>query len=202
MKSLKLFLAIYIHYMKNPLSSKSLLDITLAEAAKDKATVKSNGSSLSRPTHGVVVYKLKTHFDFRGSVTELFDPRWNFHPDPVVFSYVFTIKPNVVKGWSLHKRHEDRYALIKGTMELVLFDPRPDSPTCGEVYRIVLSEKDPCIINVPVNVWHADFNIGDNEAIVVNYPTIQYDHSSPDKWRLPINTPLIPYTFPTGCIGG
>ena len=183
-------------------AQKNLLDSTLAEAVKDKAMVHSDGTPVSRATHGVVVHRLKTHFDYRGSVTELFDPRWNFHPDPLVFSYAFTIKPKVVKGWNLHRHHEDRYALIQGAMELVMFDPRPDSPTYGEVYRAVLSEKDRCIINVPANVWHADFNIGDNDVIVVNYPTIQYDHSSPDKWRLPINTPLIPYTFPAGSIGG
>jgi dTDP-4-dehydrorhamnose 3,5-epimerase len=92
--------------------------------------------------------------------------------------------------------------LIQGTMELVMFDPRPESPTYGQVYRSILSDKDPCIINVPKNIWHADHNIGDTDVIVVNFPTIQYDHSSPDKWRLPINTPLIPHAFPAECIGG
>ena len=182
--------------------NKTLLDITLAEAVKDKAVEQNGETPLSRPMHGVVVRKLKTHFDYRGSVTELYDPRWNYHPDPLVFCYCFTIKPKVVKGWGLHRQHEDRYLLIQGTMELVMFDPRPESPTYGQVYRSILSDKDPCIINVPKNVWHADHNIGDTDVIVVNFPTIQYDHSSPDKWRLPINTPLIPHAFPAECIGG
>ena len=87
-------------------------------------------------------------------------------------------------------------------MELVLFDPRPDSPTCGEVCRIVLSEKDRCLVSVPANVWHADLNIGDRDAVVVNFPTIPYDHAAPDKWRLPLDTDLIPHRFPLGIRGG
>ena len=31
--------------------------------------------------------------------------------------------------------------------------------------------------------------------VVVNFPTIQYDHSAPDKLRLPLDTPEIPYRF-------
>lgn len=180
----------------------SLLDRTLAAAIQDAATVASDGVPLRRLTHGVTQRRLITHTDERGTVTELFDPRWGYHPDPLVFCYTFSIRPGVVKGWNLHRRHEDRYALLQGEMELVLFDPRPDSPTCNEVCRILLSEHDRCIVNVPANVWHADRSIGDRDVVVVNFPTIPYDHTAPDKYRLPLDTPLIPYRFPPGTIGG
>jgi dTDP-4-dehydrorhamnose 3,5-epimerase len=126
---------------------------------------------------------------------ELFDPRWNWHPDPLVFAYSFTIRPGVVKGWNLHQKHEDRYFLLQGEMELIFYDVRPGSPTFGELSKIQLSEHNRDLVNVPVNVWHADHNIGTKDALVVNFPTIQYDHADPDKLRLPINTPLIPYDF-------
>jgi dTDP-4-dehydrorhamnose 3,5-epimerase len=125
----------------------------------------------------------------------MFDPRWQWHPDPLVFVYSFTIKPGFAKGWNLHKEHEDRYFILQGEMELVLFDPRPQSSTYGEVCRIVLSDKNRRIVNVPKNVWHADHNIGSSEVVVVNFPTVAYDHSNPDKWRLPLDTDLIPYSF-------
>ena len=181
--------------------TSSLLDRTLSEATKDGSTVSSNGAPLRRLTHGVQIRRLPTQTDSRGTVTELFDPRWGFHPDPLVFAYTFSIRPGVAKGWNLHRRHEDRYAILHGEMELILFDPRPGSPTEGEVCRIVLSECDRCLVNVPVNVWHADHNIGTSDVVVVNFPTIQYDHASPDKWRLPLDTPLIPYRFPAGTQG-
>jgi dTDP-4-dehydrorhamnose 3,5-epimerase len=186
----------------NGATTSSRLEETLAAAVQDGATVTAEGAPLRRLTDGVVIRRLPTHTDERGTVTELFDPRWRYHADPLVFCYTFTIRPGVAKGWNLHKRHEDRYAIVHGEMELVLYDPRPSSPTLGEVCRIVLSESDRCIVNVPANVWHADRNIGSSDVMVVNFPTIPYDHAAPDKWRLPLDTPLIPFRFPEGTRGG
>jgi dTDP-4-dehydrorhamnose 3,5-epimerase len=174
---------------------RNLLDVTLAAAKRDGATVNASGVSKDRLTEGVIFKSLPTHSDARGSVVEMFDPRWQWHPDPLVFVYSFTIKPGFAKGWNLHKEHEDRYFILQGEMELVLFDPRPQSSTYGEVCRIVLSEKNRRIVNVPKNVWHADHNIGSTDVVVVNFPTVAYDHSNPDKWRLPLDTDLIPYSF-------
>jgi dTDP-4-dehydrorhamnose 3,5-epimerase len=176
-------------------SDTSLLATTLEAAVRDSHQANPDGTLTRRLTAGVQVRPLPSHADARGTVCELFDPRWNWHPDPIVFSYFFTIRPGVVKGWNLHREHEDRYALIAGEMELVLFDPRPESPTHGEVCKITLSDRQRCIVNVPRNVWHADHNIGTTDVIVVNYPTMAYDHRNPDKYRLPLHTPLIPYSF-------
>jgi dTDP-4-dehydrorhamnose 3,5-epimerase len=181
--------------MTAPSPTASLLDRTLAAATRDRQMVTSAGQRIGRLTDGVEIRPLTTHSDARGSIVELFDPRWGWHPDPIVFGYCFTIRPGVVKGWNLHREHEDRYALLNGTMELVLFDPRPDSPTCGEICKIVLSEHQRMLVNVPRNVWHADHNIGTTDVVVVNFPTIPYDHTNPDKYRLPIDTDLIPYSF-------
>jgi len=95
----------------------------------------------------------------------------------------------------LHKLHEDRYCLLQGEMELILYDVRPHSPTCGVVSRIVLSEHRRQIVNVPKFVWHVDVNIGARDCVVVNFPTTAYDHADPDKFRLPLDTPLIPYSL-------
>ncbi len=173
----------------------SRLERTLAAALRDKQMATPEGQPVRRLTEGVRVRPLPTQIDQRGSVVELFDPRWAWHPDPLVFAYCFTIRPGVVKGWNLHREHEDRYALIQGEMDLVLYDPRPDSATEGEVCRISLSACHRCVINVPRNVWHADHNIGSTDVVVVNFPTQPYEHANPDKYRLPLNTDLIPYSF-------
>jgi dTDP-4-dehydrorhamnose 3,5-epimerase len=173
----------------------SILDITLAAAKKDQQTVTPVGQPMHRLTEGVMVRDLQTHVDERGSLVELFDPRWGWHDEPLVFAYCFTIHPGYVKGWNLHQHHEDRYCLLQGEMELVFYDPRPGSATYGEVSRIVLSEYHRRLVNVPRNVWHADHNIGNKDVVVVNFPTKAYDHANPDKFRLPIDSELIPYKF-------
>jgi dTDP-4-dehydrorhamnose 3,5-epimerase len=176
-------------------SATSLLDLTLAEAVRDQATVTAAGVSLARPLDGMISRPSPTHVDERGSLVEMFDPRWNVHPDPLVYAYTFTIRPGYAKGWNLHKLHEDRYFLLQGEMELVLYDVRPDSSTCGQIYRLTLSEHDRRLVNIPKYVWHTDRNIGTCDAVVVNFPTMPYDHANPDKYRLPLDTPLIPYKF-------
>lgn len=177
-------------------------DTTLAAAIKDPQFVTPEGAPVRRLTHGVTIRDLPTQVDQRGSVMELFDVRWNWHPGALVFAYCFTLRPGVVKGWGLHKEHEDRYVLIQGELELVLYDPRPESPTAGEICRVQLTPYRRCIINIPPNVWHADHNIGAVDVLVVNFPTAPYDHANPDKYRLPIDTDLIPYRFPEGTRGG
>ncbi len=174
---------------------QSLLDSTLEAARKDRQMSTPEGKAVRRLTHGVQIRRLITHTDARGSVFEMFDPRWGWHPDPLVFAYCFTIRPGIVKGWNLHREHEDRYALVSGEMEVVLYDPRPESPTCGEVCKVVLTQLDRCLVNIPANVWHADHNIGTVDVMVVNFPTTAYDHANPDKYRLPIDTDLIPHSF-------
>lgn len=95
----------------------------------------------------------------------------------------------------MHKTHDDRYCLITGEMKVVLYDSREDSPTFGLIQEIFLTEHRRQLLRIPFGVWHADQNIGLKEVLVVNFPTIQYDHSSPDKYRLPVGTNLIPYQF-------
>jgi dTDP-4-dehydrorhamnose 3,5-epimerase len=102
----------------------TLIELTLRAATRDKQTVASEGGRIGRLTEGVSIRQVPTHVDDRGSVFELYDLRWRFHPEPLVFSYCFTLRPGRVKGWALHKRHEDRYVLLKGELKLVLFDPR------------------------------------------------------------------------------
>lgn len=177
------------------MKNKDLLQITLAAAVADSATVTASGVSTLRLPEGASTHDSVTHIDDRGSVTEMFDRRWDWHPDPIEFVYQFTIRPGRVKGWGLHQRHEDRYFLLKGELELVMYDVRPGSSTYGEISKIVLSESKPRLINIPKFVWHADHNIGQSDALVVNFPTIQYNHAAPDKIRLPLDTDLIPYDF-------
>ena len=167
----------------------------MTEPVRDHETVTPAGERVDGLPEGVVFHDVVTHIDERGSTVELFDPRWGWHSDPLVFSYAFTVRPGFVKGWGLHKEHDDRYFVLYGEMEVVLYDERPGSPTEGMVASVVLSEHRRRLMSVPAGVWHADRNLGDKDVVVVNFPTIQYDHANPDKYRLPLNNDRIPYRF-------
>jgi dTDP-4-dehydrorhamnose 3,5-epimerase len=98
----------------------------------------------------------------------------------------------MIKGWGIHKEHEDRYFVLLGEMEVIFYDGRPDSPTNGEVSSAVLSEYRRRLVDIPTHIWHANRNMGTKDVVVVNFPTKPYDHASPDKYRLPLDTVEIP----------
>jgi dTDP-4-dehydrorhamnose 3,5-epimerase len=72
--------------MSAPVTAPSLLDVTLASAARDRQLATPDGQRVARLTDGVRIKPLTTRADARGSVFELFDPRWAWHPDPLVYA--------------------------------------------------------------------------------------------------------------------
>ena len=176
-------------------TERELLDATLAAAQRDRQTVTPAGEPTVATLPGVVRQRVPTHIDDRGSIVELFDPRWEWLSEPFAYAYSFTVRPGHAKGWGLHERHVDRYFLLYGEAELILYDVRPDSPTCGQLARYRLSPFERGLITIPTLVWHTIRNLGQGDVIVVNFPTQAYDHADPDKYRLPLDTPLIPYSF-------
>ncbi len=166
-----------------------------AASLKDRQFVTPEGKPCRRMIEGVRIRDLVLHTDDRGTVCEMFDPRWGWHPDPLVFTYFYTIRPGLIKGWAMHKNHEDRYCIMQGEIRVVLYDSRADSPTFGLVVEHYLTEHHRQLLSIPSGVWHADQNVGGKDCLVVNFPTIQYNHEGPDKYRLPLDTDLIPYKF-------
>ncbi len=162
---------------------------------RDPQTATAEGEPVQQLPDGVTFRDASTHIDGRGSVTELFDNRWGWHKDPLVFVYMFTVRPGMIKGWGMHLEHEDRYFVLFGELEIVMYDARPESPTQGLVASVVLSAYRRRLMSIPTGVWHANRNIGSTDCVVINFPTKPYDHANPDKYRLPLDTDEIPYTF-------
>jgi dTDP-4-dehydrorhamnose 3,5-epimerase len=159
---------------------------------RDAQTVDAAGGRLEPLPDGVELRTLITHPDERGSVCELYDLRWGVQPDPMVFAYLFTIRPDMAKGWGLHREHHDRYAFLTGELEVVLYDAREGTSSAGATATIVLSGLHRSLLTIPPGVWHAERNIGSTDVMVVNFPTIPYDHANPDKYRLPLDTEELP----------
>ncbi len=159
---------------------------------QDVQTVEADGTPLAPLPEGMVVRDLVTHTDERGTLCELYDPRWGVHPDAMVYAYQCTIRPGRAKGWAIHRHHDDRYVFLRGELELAFFDAREGSSTAGREFRLVLSELHRRLVTIPSGVWHAERNIGATDAVFVNFPTTPYDHERPDKYRLPLDTDELP----------
>ena len=143
---------------------------------------------------GVKINKLKVIPDERGRLVEL------LRCDDDLFQkfgqvYLTTTYPGVVKAWHLHTRQTDNIVCVRGMIKLVLFDPREDSPTLGEVEQIYLGVHNPLLVQVPPDVYHGWKCISQEEAYMVNCPTEPYDREHPDEYRLPPDTPQIDYDW-------
>jgi len=144
---------------------------------------------------GVAIRHLAPREDKRGELIELYRQSWDFHPQPLLYSYMVTLRPGAIRGWAMHKLQDDRIAVISGVLRWALFDNRPDSPTYEKLNVFVFSDRNRALFIIPKNVIHAAQNIGSHEAVFLNYPTREYDSANPDKYRISHSDARIPFRF-------
>lgn len=143
---------------------------------------------------GVKIKKLKVIPDDRGKVMEI------IRCDDEIFQkfgqvYMTSAKPRFVKGWHYHKKQTDNFTCVKGKIKLVLYDSRSNSKTKGQVQEFFLSLENPLVVQIPPYVFHGFETESDDEAIVINTTTEPYNRESPDEFRVPFNSPDIPYKW-------
>ncbi len=143
---------------------------------------------------GVKVKQLQRHADERGCLTEI------LRRDDEIFIefgqiYASVNYPGVIRAWHYHKKQDDFFAVVKGMAKVVLYDAREDSPTKGEVNEFFLGEQNMALVRIPVGVYHGYKTIGVEPSILLNLPTQPYNPSDPDEYRLPFNSPEIPYDW-------
>jgi dTDP-4-dehydrorhamnose 3,5-epimerase len=158
-------------------------------------TVTTDGERIATRIEGVKVHQQVTQQDERGTLTELYSPFWGFDDIPLVFLYTVTIRPGMAKGWAVHHDQVDRYFFWGGSIKLVLYDDRPESPTYRMINELYFSELNRSLVLVPPHVYHAVQNVGTTEGLMINLPSEPYHHEDPDKYTLPLNNDLIPYKF-------
>ena len=112
-------------------------------------------------------------------------------------AYATVTLPGIVKAWYRHRNQIDQIALTSGSLLLVLFDDRPDSPTLGMVSEISITEEAPLLVQIPTGVWHGFQSRGHQPACLLHLNTIPIDLSNKDEDRLPPDTPAIPFRWQT-----
>ena len=165
------------------------------EPIQDRQTVDPKGRVLAPGIFGVVVHRLVTHTDERGTLTELYRQSWGIHPEGLVYAKLITVRPGRTKGYVKHLKQDDRICILYGAAQYVLYDDRAGSPTRGRVQEINVDEHGRAMLIIPAGVYHAVRSVGSTDLVMVNLPTNLYDHANPDKYRLPLQNDVIPYTW-------
>ena len=143
---------------------------------------------------GVIVTPLIVNSDKRGYLVELMTEDDEQYGPPVHIYHVFA-EPGSVRAWVYHKRQHDLLHFAQGQFRVVLFDLRPKSSTYREIEILDLGRDNPSRLVIPPFVAHGVQNAGSEIASFVNMPSYAYNPANPDKARLPMNHPGIPYSF-------
>jgi dTDP-4-dehydrorhamnose 3,5-epimerase len=167
----------------------------VAVGKRDQQLIDEQGNELMDVIDGVRLFCPPIHVDARGDVIEAFHPNWKISSDPLLYVYRVSILPGVIKGWIEHHTYSDRSFFSWGNFKIVLYDNRPESKSFGRINELFVGSKKPTHVVIPPRVFHAIQNIGSKESWFINMPTKLYDFKNPDKYRLPINDPSIPYRF-------
>jgi len=143
---------------------------------------------------GVSVKKLRVIPDERGYLMEM------LRAGEEIFEkfgqvYMTAVYPGVVKGWHYHKVQTDCMVCVSGMIKLVLFDPRPDSPTHRQINELFVGEHNPALVKIPPLVYHGFKGIGTQSALIVNTVTEPYNYEQPDEFRVAWDSPDIPYDW-------
>jgi dTDP-4-dehydrorhamnose 3,5-epimerase len=170
------------------------LEVTPA-APRDQPTTDPSGRPWQIPIEGVEVVHLQRHVDHRGSLIEAINVAQNFWREPIVHCEYVVTAPGRIKGWGMHKKSYDRYVAAHGRVRVVLFDGRTGSPTYENFAQFHFGDEAPGLLRIPPGVWHANQNYGETDAVILVFPTLTYQHSEPDKYRLDPQSGEIPFDW-------
>ena len=140
----------------------------------------------------ILIKPLKQIADERGKIMHMLradDPHFEKFGE-IYFSVIY---PGVIKGWHLHKEMTINYVVISGMIKLVVYDPREDSPTKGEVQELFIGEDNYVLVKIPPRVYNGFKGIGVKPAIVANCATMP--HRDDEIERLDSFTSNIPYDW-------
>lgn len=141
---------------------------------------------------GVRIFPLRRIQDERGAVMHMLrqdDPHFERFGE-IYFSIIYA---GIIKGWHLHSRMTINYAVVDGSIKLVLFDQRPGSKTKGELQEIVFGQMNYQLVRVPPGVVNGFTAVGGERAIVANCADIPHDPT--EITRIDPFTPDIPYDW-------
>lgn len=145
--------------------------------------------------HDVELEELQINADERGYLTEVWRSDWEFYAgeDEPAMSYVSETYPGVVRAWHRHNEGQiDHFVVPRGKVKVGIYDDREGSPTQGELDTFVVGEGNMNAIRIPGDCWHGFKAVGDERALLLNFPTTLYDYEDPDEERIPYDTDRIP----------
>ncbi|HKQ99854.1 MAG TPA: hypothetical protein VJT09_04225 [Pyrinomonadaceae bacterium] len=163
--------------------------------AKDQYHITPDWEPIQKLIDGVKIKRIKNVVKENGVLTEIFRTDWALDDGEVSQVFQKILPPGGVSAWHAHQLTTDRLFVSQGLIKVVLFDARLKSPTHRLVNEFHAGPMNPALIIVPPGVWHGIQNVAQEPSCLINLVNQAYSYEDPDHWRLPVDTPKIPYTF-------
>ena len=144
---------------------------------------------------GVTIAPLGKFEDYRGVLLHM------MRADAAAFErfgeiYFSGVREGAVKAWRKHRSLTSNLAVPVGSIRLVLFDARPDSPTQGKTMTIEMGEKHYQRVTIPPGIWTGWKGLGPGMSLVANLATEPHD---PDEVEsLSADSPIVPHRWQSG----
>lgn len=175
-------------------SLEGVLGFESAVAKQSHTTA--DGTLRLAPIEGVIHRLARPVSHHHRHLTEAFRADWGLTDFPVIQVNLTVTFPGRVRAWGIHRQTVDRLFAATGSLNIVCFDGRPDSPTYGALNQFLLGERNQGLVVIPPGVWHGWQNIGADEATIVSMPSRFYNYDGPDRWELPHDSPEAKATLP------
>jgi dTDP-4-dehydrorhamnose 3,5-epimerase len=145
---------------------------------------------------GVVVHEVLNVPKHHGYLTEIARRSWLGENATIDQVFQVVLEPGAISAWHAHAETVDRLFVSYGMTRIVLYDAREASPTFGLVNEFRFGTVRPALVTVPARVWHGIQNVSaTSPTVVLNLVDRAYEYEDPDHWRVPHDTPQIPFRF-------
>ncbi len=163
---------------------------------QDHEIIRPNWIRIQKAIQGVKVHEVRHVPKGRGVLTEIYRRDWQVDDASVDQVFQVSMAPGEVSCWHAHQRTRDRFFISQGNIRIVLYDGRTASKTFRRVNEFQFGSYRPALVLVPPGVWHGVQNVSPEPSVLINLVDHAYSYGDPDHWRLPSDSPKIPYQFP------
>ena len=123
---------------------------------------------------GVKIIPLRQIIDERGKIMHMMKST-DSHFEKFGEIYFSTCWPNTIKAWHIHKRMTVNNAIVSGRAKLVIYDPRENSQTKGNLMEIFLGEDNYKLVQIPPGLANGYKSFGDKLTILANCANLPHD---------------------------
>jgi len=165
----------------------------LKGAVKDKQTRTKDWGRVHPVIDGLTIKPTRNIVTGNGITVEAFRSDWPETGYDIGHVIHVSLDAGAVTAWHCHETQRDGIFVLTGRVLLVAYDPREDSPTKGQTTAVRLDGSDPTLVSIPPLVWHGLKALHGKEANFLNIITHPFKYEAPDEWRVPKDSPEIPF---------